>query len=255
LSSAPISNGPSALSSIPARFAKLDLNAVEHARYRDLRESLQPFRHLFADKRVLDFGASYGLSAAVLIEFGASHVWGVEPELWRVEQGWEFLKKLGIADRVELVHREDTAQLGVPDASFGFVLANAVFEHIPQPRTAYIRELWRVVAPNGILMVRETPNKYLPADFHTLHLPLTNWLPSPVAHRIGTLLGKFSPARQDWESSGWRGMGHYEFVRAIPGPYILHHETTRRRHKLLRAIGLPSGLVDPYPVYVVRKPA
>jgi len=145
----------------------------------------------------------------------------------------------------KIVHFEDTRHLSAGDATFGFILANAVFEHIPPPRTAYIRELRRVLAPGGILMVRETPNKYLPADFHTLHLPLTNWLPSSVAHRIGVLLGKFEPERQDWESSGWRGMGHYEFVSAIVGPYIMHHETTRRRHKLLQAIGLPSGLLDP----------
>jgi hypothetical protein len=103
-------------------------------------------------------------------------------------------------------------------------------------------------------MVRETPNKYLPADFHTLFLPFTNWLPSSLAHRIGVGVGRFNPERKDWESSGWRGMGHYEFVSAIPGPYVMEHEMTRPRHKLLRAIGLPSGLLDPWPVYLVRKP-
>ena len=241
------------LSSLPEVFATLDLNEVEHARYRRLRESMRPCAHLFEGKRVLDFGASYGLSAAVLIEFGASYVWGVEPEKWRVEKGKEFMSRLGIADRVELVHLEDTRKLPLDDESFGFILANAVFEHIPQPRTAYIRELWRVLAPGGILMVRETPNKYLPRDFHTLHLPLTNWLPSPVAHRIGKALGRFNGDSEEFASSGWRGMGYYEFVGAIPGPYVMDHEMTRSRHKVLRAIGLPSALVDPWPVYVVRK--
>src|SRR2546430_11162493 len=66
------------------------------------------------------------------------------------------------------------------------VLVNAVFGHIPQPRDAHIREIWRVLAPRGKLLVNETPNKYLPVDFHTLHLPLTNSLPSPVAHRVVT---------------------------------------------------------------------
>ena len=73
-------------SSLPAAFAALDLSPIEQARYRDLRDSLRPFCHLFAGKRVLDFGASYGLSAAVLVELGASYVWGVEPEKWRVEK-------------------------------------------------------------------------------------------------------------------------------------------------------------------------
>lgn len=235
-------------------FDSLELDAVEKNRYRDLKEALRPYKSLIEGRRVLDFGASYGLSAAVLMEFGASYVWGVEPEAWRVEKGGEFMSRLGLADRVKLVHVEDTRKLEADDASFGFILANAVLEHIPQPRTAYIRELWRLLAPGGALLVRETPNKYLPADFHTLHLPLTNWLPSSLAHRIGTFFGRFSKTRSDWESSGWRGMGYYEFVAAIPGPYIMDHELTRPRHRVLRAVGLPSSLLDPWPVYLARKP-
>lgn len=241
--------------SLSSTFASFDLSAVEHKRYQELREALRPFRNLIEGRRVLDFGASYGLSAAVLIELGASFVWGVEPEAWRVEKGAEFMSRLGITDSVALSHVEDTTRLDAPDSSFGFILANAVFEHIPQPRAPYVRELWRLLVPGGTLMVRETPNKYLPADFHTLHLPLTNWLPSSVAHRIGMLFGRFSAERTDWESSGWRGMGYYEFVSAIPGPYVMEHEMTRPRHRLLRAVGLPSSLVDPWPVYLIRKPS
>jgi SAM-dependent methyltransferase len=241
-------------SSLSSTFASFDLGTVEQNRYRDLREALAPFCGLFEGKRVLDFGASYGLSAAVLVEFGASYVWGVEPEAWRVEKGMEFMSRLRIADRVQLSHVEDTRTLNAPDSAFAFILANAVFEHIPQPRAAYIRELWRVLAPGGSLLIRETPNKYLPADFHTLHLPLTNWLPSSLAHRIGTFLGRFDPSRTDWAFSGWRGMGYFELARAIPGPYVMEHEVTRARHKVLRALGLPSGLIDPYPMYLVRKP-
>jgi SAM-dependent methyltransferase len=240
--------------SISSTFASFELDAVEQKRYQDLRDAIRPFRDLIEGKRVLDFGASYGLSAVVLIEFGASYVWGVEPEAWRVEKGREFITRLDLADRVRLSHVEDTTKLNAPDSAFSFILANAVFEHIPQPRAAYIRELWRLLSPGGSLLIRETPNKYLPIDFHTLHFPLTNWLPSSVSRRIGTFLRRFDPARTDWASSGWRGMGYYEFVNAIPGPYVVDHELTRWRHKALRAIGLPSGLVDPYPVYLVRKP-
>jgi 2-polyprenyl-3-methyl-5-hydroxy-6-metoxy-1,4-benzoquinol methylase len=242
-------------SSLSSTFASFDLGPAELKRYRDLRATLRPFSDLFAGKRVLDFGASYGLSAAVLVEQGAAHVWGVEPEEWRVQKGTEFMSRLGIADRVHLSHVADTRKLDAADSAFSFIFVNAVFEHIPQPRAAYIRELWRVLAPGGTLLIRETPNKYLPVDFHTLHLPFTNWLPSSLAHRIGKLFGRFDPKRTDWAFSGWRGMGYYELVQAIPGTYIMEHEVTRPRHRALRAIGLPSALFDPYPVYLVRKPA
>jgi ubiquinone/menaquinone biosynthesis C-methylase UbiE len=240
--------------SLSSIFSTFELSEVEQKRYQDLRAAFEPFRARIEGKRVLDFGASYGLSGVVLIEFGASFVFGVEPEKWRVEKGREFIDRLGLTGQIELVHVSDTSSLEVDDSSFSFILANAVFEHIPQPRDAYVRELWRVLSPGGTLLIRETPNKYLPVDFHTLHLPLTNWLPSPVSRKLGVLLKRFDPKRKDWAFSGWRGMGHYELVNAIPGPYVLEHEMTRPRHRVLRAAGLPSGLLDPYPVYLVRKP-
>lgn len=241
------------MTTVPALTA-CDLEPTERNRYETLRESLRPFKHLIEGRTVLDFGASYGLSAVALIELGASKVWGVEPEMWRVKKGIHFMSELGLSDRVMLSHVEDTRRLDSPDATFGFILANAVFEHIPQPRTAYVRELWRVLAPGGTLLINETPNKYLPFDFHTLHLPLTNWLPSSVAYWIGKTLGRYEQRNTPWAYSGWRGMGYYELVSAIPGRYIMERELTRTRHKLLSAIGLPSGLVDPYPVYCIRKP-
>lgn len=230
-----------------------ELSAIERGRYETLRTSLRPFRNLIQGKRVLDFGASYGLSAIVLIEYGARDVWGVEPDKERVTNGTRWIKTMGLGERVALSYVADTRRLPAADAAFGFILANAVFEHIQQPRAEYVRELWRLLAPGGTLLINETPNKYLPADFHTLKLPLTNWLPSRVAYRIGTALGRFDRARTDWSSSGWRGLGYYELVCAIPGRYEMVHELTRPRHRALRVLGLPSGLFDPYPVYQIRK--
>ncbi len=102
------------------------------------------------------------------------------------------------------------------------------------------------------MIVNETPNKYLPWDYHTTKLPLINWLPSELAHAIAVKLGRFR-ASADWDSSGWRGMGYYEFVNALTPPFTIHHEQTRSRHTLLQALGLPSGLFDPYPLYIVEK--
>jgi hypothetical protein len=48
-------------------------------------------------------------------------------------------------------------------------------------------------------------------------------------------------------------MGYYEFTRCLSLPYTVEHETTNARHRILRRLGLPSALLDPYPCYVVRK--
>ncbi|HEY7089659.1 MAG TPA: class I SAM-dependent methyltransferase [Tepidisphaeraceae bacterium] len=228
-------------------------NPVEQTRLMTLRQALRPYVELFAGKVVLDFGASHGLSAVAMIELGARQVVGVEPDAARVKSGTEMLARVALADRISLRTVSDTRDLPLEAASFDFILANAVFEHIPQPRDAYVRELWRVLAPGGALLINETPNKYLPADFHTLHLPLTNWLPSRVAHWIGVQTGRFKAARLDWDYSGWRGLGYYELVRAIPGKYRATQDSTRARHRILKAVGLPSAILDPYPVYLIHK--
>jgi len=227
-------------------------NPVEQERYRSLKVTLHPLRPHFSGKRVLDFGASYGLSACALVELGAASVVGVEPEASRVTRGREIIAALGLSDRISLQHAEDTRHLDVPDEAFEAVLANAVFEHIPQPRRDHVREVWRVLASGGVLIVNETPNKYLPWDFHTTSLPFLNWLPKPLARVVAVGTGRFR-ADQDWDHSGWRGLGYYEFVRAIPGPYRMTHEQTRARHRLFRALKVPTSLLDPYPTYIVTK--
>jgi ubiquinone/menaquinone biosynthesis C-methylase UbiE len=212
-----------------------------------------PLSELFRGRHVLDYGCGRGLSSIVLIQGGAAHVTGVDMVDDLIVAGREFQAATGFDDRETLQCVPDTRNLPFEDGAFGAVVCNAVFEHTPQPRQAWIREVWRVVAPGGALVVNETPNKYLPVDFHTLHLPLTNWLPSRLAHWIGVKTGRFNPQRTDWKYSGWRGMGYYEFTRCLSRPYTVEHEMTTWRHRVLRALGLPSALLDPYPCYVVRK--
>jgi ubiquinone/menaquinone biosynthesis C-methylase UbiE len=227
-------------------------NPVEQERYRSLKVALRSLRSYFAGKRVLDFGASYGLSACVLAELGAASVVGVEPDASRVTRGREIIAALGLTDRISLHHIEDTRRLELADESVEVVLANAVLEHIPQPRHDHVGEVWRVLSRDGVLIVNETPNKYIPWDFHTTNLPLINWLPKSLARVVAVATGRFR-ADQDWDHSGWRGVGYYELVRAIPGHYRMTHELTRTRHRFFLALGMPSSLLDPYPTYIVRK--
>ena len=83
---------------------------------------------------------------------------------------------------------------------------------------------------------------------------------SPLCHgfprhwRTGTVWrGRFDRERTDWESSGWRGMGFWEFIRGLAGDFDGIPERSRLRHRLLRWLGLPASLLDPYPTYLVLK--
>src|SRR6058998_3901430 len=158
-------------------------NEVERQRYLTLRTTLAEFVNLFRGRRVLDYGASYSLSMCALIALGAGDVIGVEPDDNRVRRGQGILRDLGYSSRATLSHVPDTTRLPLADGAVEVVIANAVLEHIPQPRGAYIAEMWRVLAPGGHLIINETPNKYLPVDFHTTKLALVPWLPSGLARR------------------------------------------------------------------------
>ena len=80
------------------------------------------------------------------------------------------------------------------------------------------------------------------------------WLPREVARRYAVARGRFRPDGE-WSSSGWRGLGYRELVRALGGPYTLVPERTRPRHRLLSALRLPASLLDPYPTWILRKDA
>jgi ubiquinone/menaquinone biosynthesis C-methylase UbiE len=224
----------------------------EQGRYRTLKQTLEPLAELFRGKRVLDFGASHGPAIFALLELGAAEVVGVEPgEEW-VVIGNGYLETAGFGERAKLIHVADTRRLPMANASFDMVLVNAVLEHIPQPREAYIREIWRVLRPGGHLVVNETPNRYLPKDVHTTGLWLIPWLPSSIAYAYARARGRY-PADGDWTSSGWRGLGYYELTAPLKGDFELIPEDVRPRHRLLTRLGIPASVLDPYPNWMIRK--
>jgi len=225
---------------------------TERGRYETLLDTLSAWKALFNGRRVLDFGASWGTSSIALIRLGANEVVGVEPNLSRVEQGRELIPKAAPAAKVSIIHTPDTTALPFADGEFAFILANGVLEHIPQPRDPYIRELWRILAPDGHLMVSETPNKYFPKEIHTTSLWFNHWLPRSLAHRRAVRRRRFDPNRADWDSSGWRGLGYFELVKSI-SRYRLIPEQTKLRHRLFAMVGLPSSLIDPGPIWILQK--
>jgi ubiquinone/menaquinone biosynthesis C-methylase UbiE len=67
--------------------------------------------------------------------------------------GRDNVRRAGLEGRVQL-QRVDAKGLPFPDATFGAVISNSIVHHIPQPG-AVLAEMVRVVAPGGILFVRD----------------------------------------------------------------------------------------------------
>lgn len=227
---------------------------TDRERFETLLRTLAGWQGLFAGKRVLDFGASVGISLIALLRLGAVEVIGVEPDRGRVDRGQDLLARAAPGAKASLIHVPNTRHLPFADGEFGFVLVNAVMEHIPQPRQDYVRELWRLVSSGGVLMVNETPNKYFPKEIHTTSLWFNHWLPREMAHRRAVRRGRFDARRTDWDSSGWRGLGYFELVNPISG-YRLIPERGRLRHRLLTMVGVPASVFDPYPTWILQKHA
>ena len=225
---------------------------IEIHRYRTIKESLSEWRDLFRNQNVLDFGAGYGLSISALLFNGAKYVIGIEPDEERVKDGISILQQAGLGNRSNIIHVPDTLSLPFKDENYGFVLANAVLEHIPIPRNKHLCELWRQVSPGGFLMINETPNMYYPKEVHTTNLWFNQWLPESLAYRRAINSKRFSKDQKSWKSSGWRGLGYFEIVSAISG-YQLVPESSRLRHSLFTAVGIPASILDPYPSWVFRK--
>lgn len=225
---------------------------VERDRYKTLLSTLSGWDRFFVGRRVLDFGASYGTSLIALLRLGADEVVGVEPDPSRVERGQRLLAEAVPGANASLLYTPDTSELPFNSGEFSFILANAVFEHIPQPRDAFVRELWRLLAAGGYLFINETPNKYFPKEMHTTGLWFNHWLPKSLAHRRAVRRGRFDPERTDWRSSGWRGLGYLELVKPLSS-YDLIPERSRLRHRVFEVMGVPPSILDPYPTWVLRK--
>ena len=58
---------------------------------------------------------------------------------------------------------------------------------------------------------------------------------------VGVHTGRFGADRSDWAYSGWRWLGYYELVQAVPSRYQATQDMTRLRHRVLHRIGLPNA--------------
>ncbi len=117
-------------------------------------QSLAAYEHaagLASGRRVLDAGCGEGYGAALLAGTAALVV-GVDRDPEAV--GWA-AGKYGATERLAFV-AADVAALPIADGGADLVCCFQVIEHLPDP-VAFLREVRRVLAPGGALMLT-TPN-------------------------------------------------------------------------------------------------
>ena len=153
----------------------------------------------FAGMRVLDFGCGSGASAMVLSRLlPGCEIVGIE-----LEEGLLKIARLRadhFSRNVQFHQSPSGDQLPEGIGRFDFVMFNAVFEHLlPHERPMLLPLIWDHLNPGGILFLNQTPHRYSPFENHTTKMPLINYLPDELAHRLGTLSRRI-PSGADWNT-------------------------------------------------------
>ena len=95
-----------------------------------------------------------------------------------LELGQENIEQAGFS---EWIHLElvDAKQMPYADGSFDWVISNSIIHHIPEP-LASLREMVRVLAPGGLLFVRDLLR---PVDLPTLRHLVQTYVGGSNAHQ------------------------------------------------------------------------
>jgi SAM-dependent methyltransferase len=173
----------------------------------------------FEGKRVLDFGSGSGASTMVLARMlqGAEIV-GVELRDEYVELARHRARFYGF-DNVHFFLSPSGDRLPDDLGEFDFIVFSAVFEHLlPAERPALLAQIWNILRTGGVLFVSQTPQRWLPVEYHTTGLPLLNYVPDQLAWRLGRRLSTRVASDASWETmlrDGVRGGTEREVLRLL----------------------------------------
>lgn len=134
------------------------LGGAPDYRWDHLRLLLEVLPLNYDGLRALEFGCNAGASAILLSHLGAA-VSAVD-----VDERWITLAALN-AERygvggIDFTHVSDTRALPFADGEFDLIACNSVLEYVERAQLAAVqRELDRVLAPGGVLLVCGTGNR------------------------------------------------------------------------------------------------
>lgn len=139
-------------------------------------------------KRLLDFGSGSGASSMVLARmFDDTEIVGVELVDEYVKLARHRAKFYDLEDRVQFLVSPDPNSLPEGIGKFDYIIFSAVFEHLlPEERQSVLPLLWAHLKPGGVIFLDQTPYRWFPVEQHTTGMPLLNYLPDGLTHRLAT---------------------------------------------------------------------
>ena len=218
------------------RYFRDEIERSENTNYlqRKIEILLKEFGIVLSHKKMLDFGCGAGASTLIFLRCGATDVTGVE-----VNDPLLDIAKLRLNDffpnRYQLVKIEyidGKYSMPFSDEEFDIVWAQAIMEHVlPSQRKFVLRELWRVLRKDGLLVIFGTPNRLWVKEFHTSNLFFVNYLPLDIAVFLARHCSRRVPvgqSKQELLSDGFRGCTYWEIARALPKAVCLSNVFRRK---------------------------
>lgn len=252
------------------RYFRDEIERSENPDYlqRKIEILLREFGIAFPNKKMLDFGCGAGASTLIFLRCGATDITGVDVDETLLDIAKSRIKDF-FSDSYRLVKiKYIDGQYSMPfsDGEFDIVWAQAIMEHVlPDQRRFVLRELWRVLKKDGLLVIMGTPNRLWVKEFHTSNLFFMNYLPLDVAVWVARHCSRRVPLDQSKEtllSDGFRGCTYWEIERGLQNALCLSKVFRKKdlkvgiqswsgdsnsilRKRLIKLYGFLMGLLDP----------
>lgn len=206
---------------------------------------------------VLEFGCNVGASAILFSHLGA-HVSATD-----ISAEWVSLARLNAErygiDNIDFRHVPDSRQLPFADGQFQLVACNSVLEYVaPEQIAAVQRELDRVLAPGGMILLTGTSNRLWPQEAHS-GLWLVNYLPRWLDRLWGKPLQR---GMWPWRAVHGFGPGYVNLDTAAPDNFFARSRLSMGAPKaklkpllwVARRLGVGPGLLAHNISCLLQKP-
>jgi 2-polyprenyl-3-methyl-5-hydroxy-6-metoxy-1,4-benzoquinol methylase len=197
------------------------------------------------NKRILEIGCGTGSSTVALAEQGAK-VTGIDIDEGALAVARDRCKVYGLKVELKAINANTLSGFFGANA-FDCIIFFACLEHMTiVERLTSLKDAWKLLPTDGLLVIVETPNRLWYYDSHTSMLPFFHWLPNELAFAYSKFSSRDNfhelyknynlTSKESFLRRG-RGVSFHEFDIAI-GPtkdlkVISSLSTfTRIRHKL-----------------------